>query len=79
MNTKPVLPIIAPVVLVRIREQYGVRVAHPANPTAELFATLAGTKTLTPSALNLIELLGFAIQVQDEPSALDALRKAVQS
>ena len=35
---------------------------YPANETAELFAQIAGTKTLTNSTLALAERLGFLIE-----------------
>ena len=46
------------------REIYGVPTAYPACPQAELFARLAGTKTLTARTLAIIKELGYAVTVQ---------------
>jgi hypothetical protein len=46
------------------REVYGVPTAYPACPQAELFARLAGTKTLTAHALAVIKELGYAVNVK---------------
>jgi len=45
-----------------IREVYGKQVAYPADETAELFARIAGTKTITQDTLELINQLGVVIQ-----------------
>lgn len=46
---------------VEVRTIYGVDKIYPANRTAELFASLAGTKTLTSADIMTIEALGFGI------------------
>jgi hypothetical protein len=46
---------------VTVRSVYGVDKIYPANWSAEIFASLAGQKTLTGSDLNLIRELGYAV------------------
>lgn len=58
-------------ITVRIRSVYGLQTIYPACPAAELFAKIAGTKTLTPHALRDIAALGYQINVkQDQPQTL---------
>ena len=45
------------------RDQYGRTVFHPANDAAKLMARIAGTKTLTRSALNALAGGGYEIIV----------------
>jgi|TARA_B110000046_G_scaffold38021_1_gene41622 hypothetical protein len=49
---------------VEIKDQYGRQVVHPVCQTAQLFAALAGTKTLTAEARTVIKKLGYAITAQ---------------
>tara|TARA_R110002124_G_scaffold282809_1_gene458198 strand:+ start:1968 stop:2141 length:174 start_codon:yes stop_codon:yes gene_type:complete len=44
-----------------MKSQYGNDVIYPACDNAMTFAKLAGTKTLTKQALELIEQLGYTI------------------
>lgn len=46
---------------INIRNVYGVAKAYPADETAEHFAALAGSKTLTLQALREIDALGYTI------------------
>ena len=46
------------------RDQYGTVVYYPACAQAELFAALAGTKTLTKQALLTIQKLGYKVAVR---------------
>ena len=58
-------------VTVSIREVYGIKTAYPVCTTARLFASIAGTKTLTFQTLKKIEALGYSImQELPEPLAL---------
>lgn len=57
-------------ILVKIKNVYGTDQIYPACPEAEIFAQLAGTKTLTKTAINLIKDLGFKIQVVANPAIL---------
>jgi hypothetical protein len=45
-----------------VKDQYGRQTFHPYNQTAQLFASLAGTKTLTAQSLNLILKLGYVVE-----------------
>ena len=45
-----------------VRNEYGNVRAYPGNREAELFAKLAGTKTLTLEALRVIKDLGYEIE-----------------
>ena len=53
-------------ITVRIRSVYGIETVYPACPAAELFAKIAGTKTLTRHALRDIAALGYQINVEQE-------------
>jgi len=48
-------------ILIEIKHSYGRKVIYPACNDAVAFAQIAGTKTLTPDALALIEQLGYTI------------------
>jgi len=51
-------------ITIRIDKNYGIETAYPACERAQLFARLAGTKTLTRHALRDIAALGYEIEVQ---------------
>ena len=51
-------------ITVRVDSNYGVRVVYPACHTSKLIAQLAGTRTLTDRAIEIIKQLGYAIEVQ---------------
>jgi len=51
-------------ITVRLEQQYGQKVVQPACRTGELFAQIAGTKTLTKPTLELIKRLGYEIRVE---------------
>lgn len=56
---------------VKIGNQYGQRVIHPACEKALLFADLLQTKTLTQRHIDKIKGLGYTIEVlQDLPKEL---------
>lgn len=50
------------VILIEVRDVYGVATCYPVNDQAKLLAQIAGTKTLTNHALALAERMGFQIQ-----------------
>lgn len=52
------------IVLIEIRSNYGKEAIYPANKEAELFADIAGTKTITRDALKSIKELGYLIEVK---------------
>lgn len=61
-------------ITVKIKSVYGLETVYPACPAAELFAKIAGTKTLTSHALRDIQSLGYEIAVQpDAPQVIRAL------
>jgi hypothetical protein len=51
-------------ITVERRDQYGTTVYHPVCPTAQTFAAIAKTKTLTPQAIAQIKTLGYAVTVK---------------
>ena len=60
------------VVHVRVMDVYGKRVVYPVCDKAKLFASIAGTKTLTDSTLMYIKKLGYRLHVvPQEPLTLD--------
>jgi hypothetical protein len=60
------------VVLVRVTDVYGKRVIYPVCEKAKVFASIAGTKTLTEVTLRCIRKLGYEIHpVPQEPLTLD--------
>ena len=50
-------------ITVTVRDVYGIKTIYPACDTAKLLARLAGTKTLTQSALATIKALGYTVAV----------------
>lgn len=54
---------------VRITSIYGTERIYPACPTADKFASIAGTKTLSRDVLKTIKALGYEI-MQILPSTL---------
>lgn len=59
-------------VRVQIKNVYGNDVYYPACPTAQLFADVAGTKTLTFEKLRLIKRAGYEVIVQNTAYAFAA-------
>ena len=51
-------------ILVEIKNVYGAEKIYPLCANGETFAKLAGTKTLTRDALQLIKSLGYSIEVK---------------
>lgn len=56
-------------ITVTIREVYGIKTVYPVCITAKVFASIAGTKTLTLATLKKIEALGYQI-MQELPEPL---------
>jgi len=50
-------------ITVKIKDVYGTRNIYPVCDTAKLFADVAGTKTLTPTVINLLKKSGYSINV----------------
>lgn len=53
-------------VLIRIANNYGIETAYPVCDKAELFAKIAGTKTLTRDTLRHIAGLGYEITIAEQ-------------
>ena len=51
-------------IIVEVRHVYGERKVYPHCDKARHFAHIAGTKTLTPHVLALIENLGYHIETE---------------
>ena len=51
-------------ITVEIKEQYGSKVIHPVCEKSKLFASIAGTKTITLTALQRIKSLGYVVHVK---------------
>ena len=49
---------------IKIKAVYGNDVIYPVCSDARLFAELAGTKTLTKQAVNVIKNLGYTVTVE---------------
>jgi len=49
---------------VKIKDQYGIPVVHPACETSRLLAKIAGTKTLTPDTIKYGKQLGYTFEVE---------------
>jgi hypothetical protein len=50
-------------ITVELRDQYGTQVFYPICEKAKAFASIAGTKTLTPTVMNLISSLGITVEM----------------
>lgn len=51
-------------ITVQIKTVYGNETIYPVDDSAKAFAKLAGTKTLTRSALQMIKALGYDVKVK---------------
>lgn len=51
-------------ITVRVVSVYGKETVYPVSEGAKHFASLCGTKTLTPAALSHIKALGFSIKIE---------------
>lgn len=51
-------------ITIRIDKNYGIETAYPVCESAQLFARIAGTKTLTRNTLRDIDALGYEIEIQ---------------
>ena len=64
-------------ITIRCEKNYGIEVFYPACHAAELFARIAGTKTLTRATLRDVDLLGYEIEIeQTTPKTFRALASA---
>ena len=53
-------------IMVRIKNVYGTDKIYPVSPNAKLFADIAGTTTLRPSDLKVIQELGYRVIVEQK-------------
>lgn len=53
-------------ITVRITSVYGQKTVYPVCETAQIFAGIAGTKTLKSTTINSIKALGYKVVVQQE-------------
>jgi hypothetical protein len=51
-------------ITIRIDKNYGVETAYPACERAQLFARIAGTKSLTRNTLRDVAALGYQIEIE---------------
>ena len=58
-------------IIVKARSVYGETKFYPANDAAEIFAKIAGTKTLTLATLGHIKSLGLQLELSAEASLED--------
>ena len=64
-------------ITIRCEKNYGIEVFYPACKQSELFARIAGTKSLTRATLRDIDLLGYEIEIeQTAPKTFRALASA---
>ena len=54
-----------PVIQVNLKSVYGNVMAYPANEAAQIFADIAGSKTLSQEALRKIMALGYQVKAVD--------------
>ena len=60
-------------IVVKIKSVYGNQMVYPVCAKAQLFASLAGTKTLSERNLKDIKALGYSIASGNESSTFDRL------
>jgi hypothetical protein len=51
-------------IVVEVRDVYGVSKVYPVCGEAQIFAAIAGTKTLRPEDIKHIQMLGYEIQIK---------------
>ena len=51
-------------ITIRVDKNYGIETAYPVCDSAQIFARIAGTKTLTRHALRDIAALGIEIEIE---------------
>ena len=65
-------------ITIRIVDQFGKTTAHPVCAAAHVFASIAGTKTLSEANLQRIRLLGYEIQLDAAPAIAAGRQMAPQ-
>ena len=57
-------------ITVKRKSVYGEEKIYPACEAAETFASIAGTKTLTPETIARIKKLGYTVALEQQPTHL---------
>lgn len=57
-------------IYVTIKNNFGQDAVYPACDKAKIFASIAGTKTLSHSTINSIKALGYTVNVKQAPATL---------
>lgn len=65
-------------IIVQIKSVYGNEVIYPVCEHSKLFAELAGTKTLTKQAVNVIKNLGYTVTVEAPTYELQIFLKGME-
>ena len=50
--------------IIEAKSNYGTQVFYPVNETAQVFANIAGTKTLSLDTIRQAKRLGFSVEVK---------------
>ena len=53
-------------ITVRVKDVYGKQNIYPACPAAHIFASIAGTNTLTPDTIKRIRTLGYQVNIEQQ-------------
>lgn len=53
-------------ILVQVKNVYGNNLVYPACTQAEHFASIAGTKTLSPYVVEKVKALGYEIRIENK-------------
>jgi hypothetical protein len=53
-----------PIIIVEVRDVYGQSKIYPVCGEAQIFAEIAGTKTLLPKTIQLVKMLGYEVKVK---------------
>lgn len=51
-------------IIVEVRDVYGQSKIYPVCGEAQIFAEIAGTKTLLPKTIQLVKMLGYEVKVK---------------
>lgn len=61
MNTR-----VQSTITVRVKDVYGKQTIYPACPASHIFASIAGTNTLTPDTIRRIRSLGYSVNIEPQ-------------
>ena len=57
-------------IIVEVRDVYGQSNIYPVCGEAQIFAEIAGTKTLLPKTIQLVKMLGYEVKVKQREIAI---------